>query len=179
MCHFFLSLSLSLEKLSVLLLLPSADDISKSMLLQKCLNIFTSAVKLQVYIFMSLMLLITIYCCSVHVFFLHSALLWQGRVIQESATITGLCTRVKPAKWIKLITDKWSELSWRMLFGSVISSVMNRNSRTVFPQSWDAIVAKWCPCNFHSVLLNPQNPLCVYEGRSNNGKSTVKFLFQL
>lgn len=51
MCHFSLSVSLSLEKLSVLLLLPSADDTSKSMLLQKCLNIFTSAVKLQVYIF--------------------------------------------------------------------------------------------------------------------------------
>lgn len=40
-----------LLKLSVLLSLPSTDDTSKSMLLRKCLNIFTSAVRLQVYIF--------------------------------------------------------------------------------------------------------------------------------
>lgn len=46
---------------------------------RKCLNIFTSAVKLQVYIFMSLMLLVTIYCCSVHVFFPTFSLTVVGR----------------------------------------------------------------------------------------------------
>lgn len=40
------------------------------------------------------MLLITIYCCSVHVFFLHSALLWWEGVIQESETVTILCPNV-------------------------------------------------------------------------------------
>lgn len=40
-----------------------------------------------IYIFMSLMLLITKYCCSVHVFFLHLAFLWWEEVIQDSAGV--------------------------------------------------------------------------------------------
>lgn len=90
------------------------------------------------------MLLITIYCCSVHVFFPAFSLTVMGKChIRECndhcIVYKGKYLVVKPAKWMKLIPEKWSELSWRVLFGSVISSIMNRNTWTVFPQSWDAI----------------------------------------
>lgn len=139
----FLSLYVSYfwKELSVLLLLPSADDTSKSMLLQKCLNIFTSAVKLQVYIFMSLMLLITTYCCSVHVFSLHSALLWREGVTRE----------------ITLSHYIWYEL--------VQLSVATMGQFCHFAAKQDAIQSQ---CSHPS--KEPQKALCAYEGRSHNGK---------
>lgn len=97
----------------MLLLLPSWDDTSNSVLLQKCLNIFTSAVKL--YIFMSLMLLVTIYCCSVHVFFPHLALLWWGGVSRQRECadhcIVYKCFVIKLANWMRPISENglWAE----------------------------------------------------------------------
>lgn len=68
------------------------------------------------------MLLITMYCCSVHVFFLHSALLrWKG-VIQENAMITGVQVCGKTFKPGDADIRKCS-----------VGSVSRSNNRTVLP----------------------------------------------
>lgn len=96
MCHFSLFFHLSEKAQCSAVVACSADDTSKSMLLQKCLNIFNSAVKNTsiVYIFMSSMLLIAVDCCSLRVSFLHSASLrWDG-VFRKGVQRSLLCTSV-------------------------------------------------------------------------------------
>lgn len=165
-----------LIKLSVLLSLPSTDDTSKSMLSQKCLNIFTSAVRLQVSIFlMSLMLLITMYCCSVHVFFFPAFGLTAVR--QESAMIMIVnkyrCLWFKKKQYFKLDdTDIWK---MSCCLGDVGRC---RNHETILPPGSFSSARPAFTVFTHPSKDPHQKALRVYEGSADHGTSAVQVVFQ-
>lgn len=128
---------------------------------------------------MSLMLLITMYCCSVHVFFfLHSALLRWGKSVQWSWswlwTSVDVCDKKKKKKTFKLDdTDIWK---MSCCLGDVGRC---SNHETILPPGSFSSARPAFTVFTHPSKDPHQKALCVYEGSADHGTSAVQVVFQL
>lgn len=110
---------------------------------------------------MSLMLLITMYCCSVHVFFfLHSALLRWGKSVQWSWswlwTSVDVCDKKKkkkPSNWMIQISEK-CPVAWEMWDGVA-------TMKQFYPQGHSAVLVQHSQC-LHTHPKIPTKRLSAY-----------------